>query len=216
MGSAANNGGTVNNTGSYNTTYDTNTVSAGNNGSAANNGGTVNNTVVLQHEGLLQQRLEHPQQLGYVVWQLGRHRYRDERRHSHQQQQPTDRQQRSQQKQQQHRQRHYPRCPEKLGGGKRVVEPVDDLHRDQHDHHRKWFGGNQCSPVRQQNAQNAASSSASGQINMSYSMNGQGILQANLNTGAASVQGNSVAQLIGRRQRRRVERVQPEHPRLLR
>ena len=28
---------------------------------------------------------------------------------------------------------------------------------------------------------------------MTYSMNGQGILQANQNTGAASVQGNSVA-----------------------
>jgi hypothetical protein len=41
--------------------------------------------------------------------------------------------------------------------------------------------------------QNAALSSASGQINMTYSMNGQGILQANQNTGAASVQGNSVA-----------------------
>ena len=30
-------------------------------------------------------------------------------------------------------------------------------------------------------------------INMTYSMNGLGILQANQNTGAASVQGNSVA-----------------------
>ena len=41
--------------------------------------------------------------------------------------------------------------------------------------------------------QNAAASSASGAINLNYSMNGQGILQANLNTGAAAVQGNSVA-----------------------
>jgi len=42
-------------------------------------------------------------------------------------------------------------------------------------------------------SQLAAHSSASGQIDMHYSMNGQGILQANLNTGAAAVQGNSVA-----------------------
>ncbi len=41
--------------------------------------------------------------------------------------------------------------------------------------------------------QTAASSSASGAIHMTYSMNGQGILQANQNTGAAAVQGNSVA-----------------------
>ena len=39
----------------------------------------------------------------------------------------------------------------------------------------------------------AASSSASGQIDMHYSMNGMGILQANQNTGSAAVQGNSVA-----------------------
>ena len=42
-------------------------------------------------------------------------------------------------------------------------------------------------------SQLAAASSGSGAIHMSYSMNGQGMLQANLNTGAAAVQGNSVA-----------------------
>ena len=58
--------------------------------------------------------------------------------------------------------------------------------------------------------QTAALSSASGPINMTYSMNGPGILQANQNTGAAAVQGNSVALTsYGRRQWRRVERVQP-------
>jgi hypothetical protein len=41
--------------------------------------------------------------------------------------------------------------------------------------------------------QTAGASSASGTINMQYSLNGMGILQANQNTGAASVQGNSVA-----------------------
>ena len=41
--------------------------------------------------------------------------------------------------------------------------------------------------------QKAAASSGSGTLSMSYSMAGQGILQANLNTGAAAVQGNSVA-----------------------
>ncbi len=33
----------------------------------------------------------------------------------------------------------------------------------------------------------------SGDVSMTYSMGGQGILQANLNSGAGSVQGNSVA-----------------------
>jgi hypothetical protein len=41
--------------------------------------------------------------------------------------------------------------------------------------------------------QNGAAASGSGTVTMNYSMGGQGILQANLNTGAAAVQQNSVA-----------------------
>ncbi len=51
----------------------------------------------------------------------------------------------------------------------------------------------------------------SGNVDMSYSMGGQGILQANQNTGANATQQNSVALTsYGGRQRRWPERLQPD------
>ena len=146
---------------SYNTTTKTSTVSAGTNGSAANNGGTVNNkgsyntthatrrqptTIRLPSTGSVGtapgylRRASTPQQLGHTTTdssaQLPRRAvcYQHHRSTNNSNNTTTA---------------YYPGVAEKLGGWKRVAEPVDSLHRDQHDHHRGWFGGDQCGAVRQ-------------------------------------------------------------------